>query len=109
MISRFDSRIYFRSIGIVNTNTKKNLVIIISVCYSTEMVRKLRTVREIVDSAGGAVSLSLILKVTADAIYKWDRIGIPDRYWPKIIPMAASNAAEMLAANISARTREAAE
>jgi len=70
------------------------------------MVRKLRTVREIVDAAGGAVALAPDLKVTADAIYKWDRIGIPDRYWSTIIPRAASNAAELLAANISARTQK---
>jgi hypothetical protein len=68
------------------------------------MAKKLRTVREIVDAAGGAVSLSPVLGVTPDAIYKWDSIGIPDRHWPKLIPIAASNAAELLAANIAART-----
>lgn len=69
------------------------------------MARKLRTVKQIIEDAGGAVALSPVLSVTPDAIYKWDRIGIPDRHWPKIIPLAASNAAELLAANIAARTK----
>ena len=71
------------------------------------MARKLRTIREIIEAAGGAptVASALQRKVTPDAVYKWYDIGIPDRHWPTIMPMADATAAEMLAANISARTQ----
>ena len=71
------------------------------------MRKKRRTVRQIIEAAGGAdkVSLALGEAVTPGAVYKWFRIGIPDRHWPAILPMAGASADELLAANIAARTQ----
>ena len=52
---------------------------------------------KVADASGGAVSV--------DAVYKWSKIGIPDRHWPLVMPLARASAAEMLAANLIARTQ----
>jgi hypothetical protein len=72
-----------------------------------------RTVREIIEAAGGPIAIAAASEgsVTAEAVYKWPRIGIPDRHWTFILPLARATADEMLAANVAARadTAEAAQ
>jgi hypothetical protein len=64
-----------------------------------------KTVKDIIEAAGGpkVVAEACGPSVSVDAVYKWPRIGIPDRHWPHILPLAGASAAEMLAANIAAR------
>lgn len=67
-----------------------------------------RTIREIIKDAGGPAAISKAAKaadgsITVDAIYKWPQIGIPDRHWPIVMPLASATAEEMLAANVAAR------
>lgn len=68
---------------------------------------KIRTVREIVSDAGGperisAASLKLEKKrrITEKGVYSWHRIGIPQKHWPLIMPLAGTNERELFAANI---------
>lgn len=65
----------------------------------------MRTVSDIIKDAGGAAAISDASsgKVTVEAIYKWPKIGIPDRHWPIVLPLANATADEMLAANVAAR------
>jgi hypothetical protein len=73
-----------------------------------------RTIRQIIDGAGGAAAVANTvtnagdLKLTADAVYKWQHNGIPDRYWATIIRLADSSADEIFAANEAARAEKAA-
>lgn len=64
-----------------------------------------KTVSDIISAAGGAVAIAAASEgaVTPDAVYKWSRIGIPDRHWTFILPLAGATADEMLAANVAAR------
>lgn len=64
-----------------------------------------RTVSDIIQSAGGprAISNASEGQVTIDAVYKWPKIGIPDRHWPVVMPLARASAHEMLTANVLAR------
>jgi hypothetical protein len=66
----------------------------------------MRTVSDIIEAAGGAKGIASESNgsVSAEAVYKWPRIGIPDRHWPLVMPLAQATAAEMLAANIAARS-----
>jgi hypothetical protein len=72
-----------------------------------------RTIREIIEAAGGpsAIAEASSGSVTVEAVYKWPKIGIPDRHWTFILPLAGATADEMLAANVAARaeTAEAAQ
>lgn len=70
----------------------------------------MRTIADIIKDAGGAVSIAEASRgrITAQAIYKWPKIGIPDRHWPIVLPLAKATAEEMLAANLLARERGAA-
>lgn len=67
-----------------------------------------RPLREIIQDAGGpsAISKASGGAITVDAVYKWSQIGIPDRHWPVVMPLAKASAAEMLAANIAVRSHE---
>jgi hypothetical protein len=71
------------------------------------------SVAEIVKRAGGreAIAETSGGGLSADAVRKWEKIGIPDRYWPRIMLLANVSAAQLLAANTSARAAfvEAAE
>ena len=71
------------------------------------MRKKRRSISELIEEAGGASKVSTALKVSPDAVYKWRDIGIPDRHWPVILPLTGASADELLAANISARTKGA--
>lgn len=64
------------------------------------------TIPEIVKRAGGAVTIEAesLGELTAGAVYKWTKIGIPDRHWPLIMRLSRATADELLAANIAART-----
>lgn len=64
-----------------------------------------RTIREIIKDAGGPAAIAKAAdgSITVDAIYKWPQIGIPDRHWPIVMPLASATAEEMLAANVAAR------
>ena len=72
------------------------------------------TIPEIITRAGGAVAIAAKTSevsprpVSADAVYKWKNIGIPDYHWPIIMPMAKVTADQMLQANIIAREAQAA-
>jgi hypothetical protein len=72
----------------------------------------MRTIEEIITAAGGARAISEASgpadgagkrPLTYDAVYKWSKIGVPDRHWPLLISMAQSNPDELYAANIKAR------
>lgn len=67
-----------------------------------------RSIAEIIHAAGGFARIAEASNgaVTIDAVYKWPKIGIPDRHWPVVIPLANSSAEEMLAANVAARSNE---
>lgn len=68
-----------------------------------------KTVRDIIKDAGGpaAVVAACPQDLTVDAVYKWPSNGVPDRYWPFILPLANASADEMLAANELARAEKA--
>lgn len=69
-----------------------------------------KTVRDIIKDAGGpaAVVAACTQDLTVDAVYKWHSNGVPDRYWPVILPMAKITAEEMFAANEIARSEKVA-
>lgn len=72
----------------------------------TETVPK--SIHAIIEAAGGFAAVAQACregnsKLTIDAVYKWPTIGIPDRHWPYIMPLAGATAEEMLAANLFAR------
>lgn len=79
----------------------------------TDTETRARTIREIIKAAGGPMAIAAASdgSVTVDAVYKWPQIGIPDRHWTFILPLAGATADEMLAANVAARaeTAEAAQ
>lgn len=68
------------------------------------------TIAVIIKRAGGAVAIASETKgeLSADAVYKWPKIGIPDRHWPLVMRLSGASADEMLAANVAARSPEAA-
>lgn len=65
----------------------------------------LRSIPDIIKAAGGPAAISAAAngEITTDAVYKWPKIGIPDRHWPIVMPLANATAAEMLAANVAVR------
>lgn len=65
---------------------------------------KFRSVREIIESAGGAPAIAKASEgtVTVDVVYKWQQNRrIPDNHWPLVMPLANATADEMLAANLA--------
>jgi hypothetical protein len=74
-------------------------------------MRRILTVPDIIKRAGGATAIETASKaegggVTAEAVYKWPGIGIPDRHWPLIMRLSGATASQMLAANVAARSAE---
>ena len=65
-----------------------------------------RTIPELIHAAGGATEIAKASqgKISPGAIYKWPKIGIPDRHWFVVMPMAGATADEMHAANLAARS-----
>jgi hypothetical protein len=68
-----------------------------------------RSVPDIIKAAGGPAKIAGASKgaISTEAVYKWPKIGIPDRHWPLVMPLAGASAEEMLKANVSARRAEA--
>lgn len=68
----------------------------------------MRTVADIIRDAGGpsAIASKSEGSISIEAVYKWSKIGIPDRHWSVVLPMAHATAEEMLSANIAARSKE---
>jgi hypothetical protein len=72
----------------------------------------MRTIEEIITAAGGARAISEASgpaddagkrPLTYDAVYKWSKIGVPDRHWPLLISMAKASPDELFEANKLAR------
>ncbi len=68
------------------------------------------TVKEIIKLAGGAAKIAeasaasvIPEKVSAEAVWKWPKIGIPDRHWPIIRGLCDVTAEELYQANVAAR------
>lgn len=75
----------------------------------TETATRAKTIRDIIEAAGGPAAIADASNgsVSVEAVYKWPKIGIPDRHWPFILPLACATADEMLAANVAARSETA--
>jgi len=72
----------------------------------------MRNIKTIIEAAGGARAISEASgpadkagkrPLTYDAVYKWSKIGIPDRHWPLVISLANSSPDELYAANLATR------
>jgi len=72
----------------------------------------MRTIADIITAAGGArriseasgpVDASGKRPLTYDAVYKWSKIGIPDRHWPLLMSLAETSPDELYVANLAAR------
>ena len=70
------------------------------------------TVEEIIKAAGNGTSMSSgaqaicetsDIDISPAAIYKWPKIGIPDRYWPVIIKLTGATPDDLYQANVEAR------
>ena len=70
-----------------------------------------KSVPDIIKAAGGpsAIADASEGRIKVDAIYKWPSIGIPDRHWPLVLPLAGASAEEMMLANIAARSTKASQ
>ena len=64
------------------------------------------TIPEIIKRAGGppAIERESGGSVTAEAAYKWPKIGIPDRHWSLIMRLTAVTADQLFRANQAARS-----
>lgn len=72
----------------------------------------MRTIEKIIKEAGGARKISEASgptdeagkrPLTYDAVYKWTKIGIPDRHWPLLMSLTETSPDELYAANLAAR------
>lgn len=67
------------------------------------------TIDAIIKSAGGAAAVAEAIATDtgktfkADAVYKWPKIGIPDRHWQTIIRLSGCTAQQLFEANLEAR------
>lgn len=67
-----------------------------------------QTVSDLIKAAGGPANIQAELDrvgsaLTRDAIYKWQKTGIPDRYWFVIIALANCSPDQLYRANCQAR------
>lgn len=64
------------------------------------------TVKEILDAAGGPgkIAEASAGAVSVEAVYKWPKIGIPDRHWSILMGLCDVTADELYAANVAARS-----
>ena len=81
----------------------------------------MRDISQIIEDAGGARKIeeaaglkldskgALKPRLTADAVRKWRRFGIPDRHWSILIDLAGATPDELFAANLDLRAPEPAE
>jgi hypothetical protein len=70
----------------------------------------MRTISDIIRDAGGARAIHEASggAFSADAVYKWLSIGIPDRHWPLLIRLSGATPEELFKANSAARRETAA-
>jgi len=63
------------------------------------------TLREIIEAAGGPVEIAKASDetITAEAVYKWPKIGIQDRHWWVLMKLCSVTAEQLYAANLAAR------
>ena len=65
----------------------------------------MRTIADIISASGGVRSIQKAIErgankpITTDAIYKWLRIGIPERHWCTLMELANTSPAELFYAN----------
>lgn len=73
---------------------------------------RMRTIEQIIQAAGGARAISEASgpidgngkrPLTYDAVYKWSKIGIPDRHWSLVMSLTPATTEELYAANLAAR------
>jgi hypothetical protein len=78
----------------------------------------MRNIETIIKDAGGARKISEASgpadeagkrPLTYDAVYKWSKIGIPDRHWPLVMSLIETSAEELHGANCAARSVDATE
>ena len=64
-----------------------------------------RSIPEIITAAGGASVIAEASRgaIMQDAVRKWHKIGIPDRHWALVMPMARATPDEMFRANLHVR------
>ncbi|MCB5201907.1 hypothetical protein LH464_05365 [Neorhizobium sp. T786] len=67
-----------------------------------------QTVSDIIKTAGGPAAIQAELEkldhvLTRDAIYKWQKTGIPDRYWLAILKLTNFGTDQLYRANCIAR------
>lgn len=69
----------------------------------------MRGISEIIEAAGGAKGIEVASNraIRRDAVYKWASIGIPDRHWEVVIPLANTTPDELYKANLAARAGDA--
>lgn len=61
-------------------------------------------ITDIIRRCGGAkVVAREAERVSVDAVYKWTKIGIPDRHWPLVIRLSGVTADELVQANTIVR------
>lgn len=79
----------------------------------------MRNISDIIKAAGGARKIHEASgpideatgkrPLTYDAVYKWEKNGIPDRHWPLVMSLTETSPAELYEANCAVRAPEAAE
>lgn len=66
----------------------------------------IRTVNDILLSAGGVRAVAGECGVSVSAVEKWRRNGIPDLHWPHFVTAEWASPAELYAANVALRRAE---
>lgn len=69
----------------------------------------MKNIEQIIKDAGGARAISQASEndshqITFDAVYKWKKLGIPDRHWPLIMSLTKTTPSELFTANQRARS-----
>lgn len=69
----------------------------------------MKTVADIVTEAGGPAKVAEALegKITPDAVRKWTRNGVPDRYWETLTSLTSADIPALFAANELLRSETA--
>jgi hypothetical protein len=72
---------------------------------STPSVARPCTVKGILEHAGGPTKIAEASAgaISVEAVYKWSKIGIPDRHWSILMGLCDVTADELYAANLAAR------
>lgn len=68
------------------------------------------SIKAIIEQAGGPSAVAAAIdQISEAAVYKWPKIGIPDRHWPKLIELSGVTVEQLYAANRAARAAAPAE